>query len=189
LLSRSAEGGAVIGSVQLAAALLLAGAGLAKLYAPDQAAAMLRQAWWARLGAGTSRGFVRFGGVVEIGVAVAVIVTGGRVAALLLGCCYLAFLVVAGRLVHRGQHTSCGCFGAADSPVGIGHLVVNLLALAAAVAAAIRPPGVLGGLLDDDALTGAVGVGQAALLAYLAFLSITALPALVAARRRLLEAA
>jgi hypothetical protein len=183
------EGGAVIGSVQLAAALLLAGAGAAKLFAPVPAAAMLRTAWSTKLRADRARALVRIGGVVEVAVGAAVVATGSRVAAALLGCCYLAFLILALRLVHRGQRASCGCFGATDSPVGAGHLVVNLLAVAAAIAAVVRPPGPVGGVFDDDLLTGIVGLGQAVLLAYLAFLSITALPALVAARRRLLEAA
>lgn len=179
----------MIGSVQLAAALLLAGAGVAKLFAPDQAAAMLRKASWTGLRAGTSRVVVRTAGVVEIGVGAAVTATGGRIAAVLLGCCYLAFLIVAGRLLRGGQRTSCGCFGATDSPVGVGHLLVNVVAVGIAIAAAIRPPGAIGGLFDDHLPTGVIGLGQAVLLAYLAFLSITALPALVAARRQLLEAA
>ena len=179
----------MIGSVQLAAALLLAGAGMAKLVAPDPAAAMLRKAWWTRLRSGASLALIRVGGVIEVGVGAAVLATGGRVAAALLGCCYLAFLIVAARLLRRGQRTSCGCFGATDSPVGIGHLVVNLVAVGVAITAVVRPPGPVGGLFDHHALTGVVGLGQAVLLAYLAFLSITALPALVAARRRLLEAA
>jgi hypothetical protein len=150
---------------------------------------MLRKAWWTRLRARTSRGIIRTAGVVELGVGAAVAVTGGRIAAALLGCCYLAFLVVAGRLLRGGQRTSCGCFGATDSPVGVAHLLVNVAAVGIAIAAAIRPPGAVGGLFDDHLLTGLVGLGQAVLLAYLAFLSITALPALVAARRQLLEAA
>lgn len=176
----------MIGSMQLAAALLLAGAGVAKLFAPGQAAAMLRSAWRTRLPAGW---FVRLSGVVEFGVGATVVATGNRIADALLGCCYLAFLIVAWTLLHLGQHTSCGCFGAIDSPVGVGHLVVNVLAVGITIAALVRPAGAVGGLFDDDVLTGVVGLGQAVLLAYLAFLSITALPALVAARRRLLEAA
>ena len=178
----------MIGSVQLAAALLLAGAGVAKLRAPDQAATMLRAAWRTRLRADAVQVLVRIGGFGEIAVGVSVVATGSRVAGALLGCCYLAFLITAWTLLRRGQRTSCGCFGATDSPVGVGHLVVNVVALGFAIASAVRPPGPVGGLFDDDALTGVVGVGQAVLLAYLAFLSITALPALVAARRRLLEA-
>ena len=179
----------MIGSLQLAAALLLAGAGLAKLRAPDQAAAMLRRAWRTTLRGSAARMLVRAGGVAEFAVGTAVIVTGGRQAAVLLGCCYSVFLIVAGRLVLGGQRASCGCFGATDSPIGLGHVVVNLAAVAIAAFATVRPPGQVGGLLDATALTGLIGAGQAVLLAYLAFLSITALPALIAARRRLLEAA
>lgn len=178
----------MIGPVQLAAALLLAGAGAAKLRAPDQAAAMLRAAWRTRLRADAAQVLVRIGGTVEIAVGASVAASGSRVAAALLGCCYLAFLVTAWTLLRRGHRSSCGCFGATESPVGVGHLVVNVVAVGIAIAAAVRPPGPVGGLFDDDVLTGVVGVGQAVLLAYLAFLSITALPALVAARRRLLEA-
>jgi len=179
----------MIGSVLIAAALLLAGAGVAKVRAPDQAVAMLRRAWWARLRSGTARAFVRIGGFVELGVGAAVIVTGARFASGLLACCYLAFLVSAARSLHRGVRTSCGCFGSTESPVGVGHLVVNAVAITVAVAALVQPPGAVGGLFGGSVLIGVVGLGQAVLLAYLAFLSITALPALVAARRRLLEAA
>ena len=179
----------MIGTMQLAAALLLAGAGVAKAHSPDQAAAMLHRAWRTKLRASATRVLVRSAGAVEVGVGAAVIVTGSRIAAVLLGGCYLVFLIVAGRLLRDGRHSSCGCFGATDSPVGVGHLVVNVVAVAVAVAAIARPPGPVGGLFRTDTLSGVVGLGQAALVAYLAFLSITALPALVAARRRLLEAA
>jgi hypothetical protein len=66
---------------------------------------------------------------------------------------------------------------------------VNAVAVAVAIAAAVRPPGALGGYTDSAVLVGVVGVGQSCLLAYLAFLCLTALPALAAARRRLLETA
>lgn len=178
----------MIGSVELAAALLLAGAGAAKLRAPQPAAAMLRRARLASLRPGRSRILIRTVGVAELGIGLAACVTGGRVAAALLGCCYVAFLIVAVRLLRGGHRASCGCFGATDSPVGAGHLVVNLVGIATASATVARPTGAVGGLLDDERLAGVVGVGQAVLLAYLAFLSITALPALLAARRRLLEA-
>ena len=178
----------MIGSVLLAAALLLVGAGAAKLRAPEQAARMLRRAWWTRLRPGAARVLVRAGGVGELAVGLAVIVMGGRVAAALLGCCYLAFLAVATRLLGRGQRASCGCFGATDSPVGVGHVLVNAVAVGVAGVALARPPGPLGGLFAGDALAGVVGLGQSVLLACLAYLSITALPTLVAARRRLLEA-
>jgi hypothetical protein len=174
----------MIGSLELAAALLLAAAGLAKLVAPQQGAAMLRRAW-PRVP--LARPALRLGGAVEIAVALGACLRGDRWTALALGTCYLVFMVVAFRLMRRGQRSSCGCFGRADSPVGIAHVVLDGGCVGVAVAAAGQPPGALGGLLGDGVLVGVVGVGQAVLLAYLGFLSITALPALTAARRHVLE--
>lgn len=179
----------MIGTMLLAAALLLAGAGAAKLGSPTAAAGMLRRAGWRWLGTAAARTLVRAGGVVELAVGLVAIATGSRPASALLAACYLTFLIVAARLLRRGQRASCGCFGATDSPVGAGHLVVNAIAVGLAIAATVRAPGPLGGRFHGSVLAGAVSLGQAVLLAYLAFLSITALPALTAARRRLLEAA
>lgn len=178
----------MIGSLVLAAAFLLAGAGLAKAFAPDAAVTMLRSGWPAlrrvpRLGVA-----VRAGGVTEAAVGGAVASVGGAVPVALLGAGYLAFAVVTIRLVSRGQRSSCGCFGRADSPVGPAHLVLNVACVGIAVAGTIRPPGPLGSLADGPALPAVVGVAQAALLAYLGFLSITALPALTTARRVVLDA-
>ena len=91
---------------------------------------------------------------------------------------------MAARLISLGARQSCGCFGRTDSPVGRPHGAVNLAALAVAVAAAVRPAGPAGGLFEHGPLAGTVGLAQAGLLAYLGFLSITALPALAAARRQ-----
>ena len=175
----------MIGSLVLAAALLLGTAGPAKLVAPG-VAAMTLQRVWNRVPMPALA--VRAAAVVEVAVALAVLTRGDRGSAVALGCCYLAFTALTVWLVATRQGTSCGCFGGAESPVGVIHLVLNLLCAGVAVSAALRPPGPLGGLLEGGALPAAVGIGQAALLAYLGFLSITALPALNAARRRLMEA-
>lgn len=177
----------MIGYLQLAVALLLLGAGAAKLRNPTQAAAMVPGVWRAAPGGGTGRFVLRVVAGGEVGVAVLVLTVGDRVAASLLAACYLGFLAVAAGLLLRGQRGSCGCFGTAESPVGLGHLAVNAASLGVAVAAVLRPTGPVTELFAGGALTGAIAVGQAVLLAYLAFLSITALPSLVAARRRLLE--
>jgi hypothetical protein len=174
----------MIGSLNLAAALLLAGAGVAKLTTPGPAVAMLRRAW-RRLPARAARpGSMRFAGAAELAVALAVVAAGGRWPAVLLAAAYAVFTGVALRLLRRGSRTSCGCFGRTDSPVGLPHVVVDVSATALAVAAAVRPPGPVGGLFHDGATRGILGVGQAAILAYLAFLAMTALPALAAERRR-----
>jgi hypothetical protein len=168
------------GTFDIAAALLLAGAGLAKLRAPAPAIAMLRRVWPRLSGALV----VRTVGTGELGVALLVIVSGDRVANVALTSWYAAFTVVTVHLVRRAPATSCGCFGRADSPVGIAHVVQNIVCAAVAAVAVARPPGRFGGLLDAGALHAAVGTAQAGLLAYLGFLSITALPALGAARRQ-----
>lgn len=175
----------MLGTLEIAAALLLGGAGVAKLVAPASAAAVLRRTW---SGLARAEAAVRVAGAVELGVALAVLVTANRMSALALGACYAGFAVITVRLMRRGQRVSCGCFGRADSPVGAAHLVLNLACIGIAAAAVLRPPGRLGGLFADGVLRGLVGTGQAALLAYLGFLSITALPALSAARREVVEA-
>jgi hypothetical protein len=173
------------GSLEMAATLLLVCAGVAKLRAPAPAAAMVRRVWprsAARLPVSWA---VRLVGVAEIGFGVAALLTGDRVSAVALALWYSAFTAVTMRLVRRAPATSCGCFGAQDSPVGPAHIVFNLLCAAIAVGAAARPPGAFGGVFDRDVLPAALGAGQVLVLAYLGFLSITALPALAAARRQL----
>jgi hypothetical protein len=179
----------VIATMQLAAALLLAAAGIGKVCRPDAATAMLRRAWPRATRRLPVRSAVRAAGLVEVGIAALALAVWDAVSAGLLAGCYLAFLAVAARLQFTGQHDSCGCFGSTESPVGIAHLVVNAAASGFAIAAALRPAGALGGAFDAGGLVGVVRLGQALLLAYLAFLSMTALPALAAARRRLLEIA
>jgi methylamine utilization protein MauE len=179
------EGVPMIGALELAAALLLAAAGAAKLVAPGPAAAMLRRAVppLAR-NLRAVPAVVRVGGAAELAIGIGVAVTGSRWSALLLALAYAAFAVVAARLIRLGTRQSCGCFGRTDSPVGRPHVALNLAALAVAIAAVVRPAGPAGGLFDHGALAATVGLAQAGLLAYLGFLSITALPALAAARRQ-----
>lgn len=177
----------MVGVLELAAAWLLAAAGLAKLGAPAEAAAMLRRAIPPLRSLRSLRLLVRLGAVAELAVAAAVVSAGGRIAGALLAACYLAFAAVSVRLARLPSDASCGCFGRAASPVGGWHVAVNLGFAAAALAGVADPLGPVGGLFDGSALRGVIGLGQSVLLAYLAFLALTALPALAAERRRLLE--
>ena len=174
----------VLGSLDLAAALLVLAAGAGKLRAPAPATAMLRRALPGRLRFAARPGAVRVAGLVEFAVAGAVVLSGTRVALALLAAAYLGFLAISIRAVAAGASTSCGCFGRSDTPVGTAHLVLNGLALAVVLAGVARPPGAWGGLLHHAALPGAIGLAQAALLAALGYLAITAAPALAAERRR-----
>jgi hypothetical protein len=175
---------AVIGALTAAAAVLLGVAGLAKARSPAPAAAMITRV--IPRTRGRSRALtsaVRVGGGVEAVIAVAFLSIGGRVAAALVAACYLVFTVVALRLATDRRHTSCGCFGAADSPVGVAHVVLDAVCLAATAASVAIPVGAGGGRLEQGALVAVVGCGQVLLLAWLGYLAITALPALASLRR------
>jgi hypothetical protein len=178
----------MLGSVDAAAALLLAAAGLGKVFAPATAAAMLGRSWQRLRSVRWLPSAVRLIGVAELGIGLAVLIVGDRISFVLLACCYAAFALVAVRLTRAGQRASCGCFGRAESPVGRAHVVLDHVCVAAAVDGAIWPSAPLGDLFADDVMTGAIGAAQVSLLAWLGFLSITALPALAADRRRVLEA-
>jgi hypothetical protein len=170
------------GSLVVAAALLLVAAGLAKLYAPGPAVTMLHRLWPPRF---VAAGLIRGIGAGEVAVALLAIGFGNRAGAVALAAWYLAFTGVTVQLMRRSPATPCGCFGRAESPVGVAHVVQNLVCAVVAAVAVVRPPGWFGGLLDAGPLTAVTGGAQALLLAYLGFLSITALPALGAARRQL----
>lgn len=175
----------VLARIAAAAAALLLVSGLAKVGGPTSAAAMVtRLVPRFRRHRRVVRSAVRLGGVVEVGVGAAFLVTGSRWSAALLAAAFLLFLGVTLALVLGGATgTSCGCFGGAASPVGLPHLVVNAVALAAAAATCTRHTGALGGVLPASSVDVVVGALQVGLLAWLGYLSITALPALAAARR------
>lgn len=177
----------VVSALALGAALLVIASGAAKVRDPQPAAAMLaglRPPGWHHL---PHRALVRLAGLVEIGVGVAVATVGGRFAAMALAVVFLAFTAVVVTALARGSRASCGCFGTSDAPLGRAQLGVDLVGVAIAVAAVIEPPARFGGLGAAAGLPAAVLAVQVLLLGWLAYLTITALPSLAAARRRLLE--
>jgi hypothetical protein len=166
-----------------AAALLLFVAGVAKVRTPDPAARMMVSLWPRFRPVRRARLVARTVGVVETTAAVATLVTGSRAAIVVLLLCYLAVTAVAVRLAFGRERASCGCFGAADGAVGVPHLVVDTAAVVVTAWATAHPPGNVGSLFDGGALTGVTVVLQIVVLTALGYLSLTALPALVAARR------
>src|SRR5664279_4190658 len=153
-----------IAGVALSAALLLVGSGAAKLANPGPAAqllAALRLPGWRRL---PQRAAVRTGAVGEVVVGAALIGVGYRLAALALAACYLGFTAVVLVSLARGSRRSCGCFGSADAPLGRAHLVVDLLAAAAAIALAAKPAGAFGGLSGPHGVAAPVLAVRALLL-------------------------
>jgi hypothetical protein len=172
-----------LGALCAAAAVLLIVAGLAKIRTPAPAAAMivlLRPAMGPLRRASRA---VRCAGVVEVGVGLAALAVGSRLALALLTACYLALTVVAVRLATGEQRAPCGCFGAADGTVGRVHVLFDVVCLAVCGVGMVRPPGPVTALFGDGVLVGMTVVAQTVLLAALGYLSITALPALSAVRR------
>ncbi|MGH8861294.1 MAG: MauE/DoxX family redox-associated membrane protein [Jatrophihabitantaceae bacterium] len=173
----------IIAALSAAAATLLVIAGIAKLRTPDPAATML-VGLRPRLGPlRRARTVARGAAVLELATGVAVLVAGGRIAATALLVCYLGLAAVALRLAVSGNHVRCGCFGAADGEVGAAHIALDLCGVVVAAAALAHPAGGIGALFAEGALRGSTVAAQAAVLAALGYLSITALPALSAARR------
>lgn len=169
-----------VGALSAAAAVLLAVAGLAKLRTPAPAAAMIATVLHRRR---RSLVIARLTGLAELVVGALALALGDRLAMALLMTAYLVLTAVAVRLATGPQRAACGCFGAADGEVGPAHAGFDLACLAAAVAGLVRPPSSVVALFDEGALAGVTLVGQVLLLAALGYLSITALPALSAARR------
>lgn len=126
----------LVGPVWIAA-LVLAGAGVGKLWRPSSTVAALRT-----LGPGgrlaARPAVVRGVGGAELAVAAVSVAAGGRPAVAALAAVWLALTIVADRLRRRGA-VDCGCFGRAAAPVGWGHVLVNGGA-ALWTAAAVRWP-------------------------------------------------
>lgn len=167
-----------------AAALLLAGAGIAKLSEPaavEQALARARLPGidrWQRIPLG------RTAGVVEVGVAVSAFVWGNRLTAALVALAYLAFAAVAARLISvTAGAEPCGCFGETDTPTTGVHVAVDVAAAAAAAVAVAMPAGSVLDLPARQPWHGVPFLAATLALAWLGYLAFTALPELLSARQ------
>jgi hypothetical protein len=114
----------------LVVAVVLVVSGAAKIAAPSSAAAMLS----AVVGRTVAPNVGRIVGGAEIALG-AIALGGWRPAAIALGVAYALFAVVAEVARRRGV-ASCGCFGAAEAPPGLTHVVLDVASAAAAFAAA-----------------------------------------------------
>jgi len=163
-----------------AAALLLGAAGLAKLrqHAPFRSA--LAAAGIPGAQRLSPRAANRLSGAVELTVAALALLIGGRVAAALIA---LAFLVLAGlsaRMMSIESGQDCGCFA---KPVAVSHwhTAVNVGCALAGLLALVRPAGTLLDQFARQPATATAVLLAAAVLAYLGYLMMTALPELTAA--------
>ncbi|HEX4726888.1 MAG TPA: MauE/DoxX family redox-associated membrane protein [Jatrophihabitans sp.] len=159
-----------------AAALLLAAAGASKLIRPTGSAltaARLPGAGWLSGPAAT-----RAGGSLELGIAVAALLLGGRAGAGLLALCYACLAAMSVRLMTVARGADCGCFGR-PSRISHWHTAINLGYLLTGLVGLYRPAGSLATLLADRPGYGLLVLMAAMTLAYLSYLTMTALPELL----------
>lgn len=171
-----------------AAALLLGAAGVAKLLHPGptvRAAAdsgMPGSSWLTR------RWLVRLVGLIEFTVAAAVVLAGGSRPAALLAAIYALLAAVAWGLMRDGRAADCGCFGRSTQPVGRAHLMVDGAGVVIGVGAVWWPPSALLDGWAQDPMAPVVLGGAAIVLSWLAYLSMTALPAVARLRTKVAAA-
>jgi hypothetical protein len=160
----------------LAAALLLVAAGLAKVRRPADTSIALRRA-----GLPAPEWAVRAGAAAEVAAGCWAL-TSGREAAGLVALSYLGFAGFVALALRRGSPvSSCGCFGRADSPPTVSHVVLNLAAAATAAWAAFHAHAGAATVLRQQPLAGVPLVLLTGAVAYLASLVIGVLPKTLAA--------
>jgi hypothetical protein len=162
-------------------ALLLAGGAL-KVVRPAFTARAMRE-----MGLPVSATAVRAVAVAEVAIAAGALVGGGRILAALVAASYAGFAAFVAAALRRGVPvSSCGCFGADDTPPTTVHLVLNLAAVAVAGAVALSGSGA-GGLTEITTLEGSLLLRVAFLAStaasvWLAYVALAVLPKLRVAR-------
>jgi hypothetical protein len=134
-------------------AVVLAVAGITKVFRPDPAARMLKA-----LGLRVPGWLVRGVAVVEVGLAGAALITGSRIPAAAISASYAAVAAIVALALSRPTEAlaSCGCFGELDSPPTVAHLLLNLAGSIIALAALVWPVGDLATVARRQPLHGAV---------------------------------
>ncbi|MGH8982925.1 MAG: MauE/DoxX family redox-associated membrane protein [Acidimicrobiia bacterium] len=167
---------ALVGPFAIASALLALG-GASKAVQPADSAGALRA-----LGLPGSPLLVRAGAAAELLIGVGALVSGTRPFAALVGASYASFAAFVALALRRGAPiSSCGCFGKADTPPSVMHVVVNVAAALVAGAVAVDPVGGIGDVVADQPLLGLPFLLLVVVGVYLTFLTLTLLPRTLAA--------
>jgi hypothetical protein len=165
----------VVAGPYAAFALLLGLAGAMKAVSPLSTVRALRSA-----GLPATRLLVRAFGAGEVLVAVAAWVIAGPVPPVLVALSYAGFAGFVLLARRRGASvSSCGCFGKADTPPTMSHVVVNVAAAALAVVAAVRPARSPVGELVHSPAAGVPFALLVAVVAVLGYLALAEWPRLV----------
>jgi hypothetical protein len=169
----------------LAACLLLVAAGAAKVARPDDTARAVGSV--VRLPLRPLRTLVRAGAAAEAALGLVALLRPAPVTAGLVAASYLGFAgFVAVARATGGPLATCGCFSTPDTPATRTHVAVTLgFAVSAAVVAAGVPAGWITHVLADQPWRGVPVVLLAVLCAWLAYLAMTRLALVGAARRTL----
>ena len=161
------------------AALLVALGGAAKAARPADTANALRG-----VGVPARPWSVRLGGGLELLIGTYALVVGDRLGAALVAASYLLFAgFVTVALVRRAPIATCGCFGKADSPPSVLHLVLDLGAVVAALAVMADPGVGVGDVLAEQPLAGIPYLLLVATGTGLAYVGLTSLPRVLALAR------
>jgi hypothetical protein len=119
-----------------AAALLLLGASGAKVAAPTRTAGALGELGWA-----VPPTVVRLGALGEAVLGAVAVVVGGPAVAALVALSFAGFAGFVALALRSGTPIgTCGCFGRADTPPRPAHVVVDLALAAGATFAAVTDP-------------------------------------------------
>ncbi len=172
----------LIGLYLVACALLVA-AGTAKALQPTDTARAL--AALVPQSPVRIRPVVVVGSVVEVMVGCTAILFPRTASAGAVALSFAGFAVVVAYARHKGGAiSSCGCFGTPDTPATMLHVVVNIgLATAAASVALAGPSGSIISILVRQPGHGLPLVAASAVCAWLAYLAISVVAELQAARR------
>lgn len=168
----------------LAGCILLVVAGVAKALRPGDTARALAAVRRRPLPLAPVTVAVRVGAACEAALGALAVAWPHPVAAGAVAGSYVAFAVfVAVARARGGVLATCGCFGAADTPPTVLHLLLDLLLGASAVAvAAGAPSGALPAVLAHQPLHGVPLLAGAALGAYLVAAAMSALARLQGVR-------
>jgi methylamine utilization protein MauE len=173
---------ALLGLYLVACALLVA-AGLMKVVRPHDTARALAYSfsrWPSRSGPAV----VRCAALAEAGLGVVALIGPARPLAVGVACSYAAFGVFVIYARSRGGPlATCGCFGAADTPPTVLHVVVDAVLLVATVSVAVSlPPQPVSTTVAHQYGHGVPLVAASAVAAWLCYLVLAPLARLGALR-------
>lgn len=167
----------------LVAIVLLGAGGALKVVRPAFTARAMGE-----MGLPASPTAVRAGALVELAIAAGALVGGGRPLAALVAASYAGFALFVLAALRRGVPlSSCGCFGADDTPPTATHLALTLAAAVVAGAVAVTGSGA-GGLTEITNLEGSLLLRVAFLAStaasvWLAYVALAVLPKLQTVQR------